>query len=805
LFVGFLLKIGITRYLQRKRRYDQANNLRFLSIKIPKIAAKNSWDIEVTDHIQDMKQNIQLMNQVYKNFYALYDGSFAAKHFGQEYISIELYVERESIKLLLAVPNHFVDNVEKMVSSFYPGAVVEIIEQPLLLESGKYIAWGEIVLTKSSEYSLKTYESFEADPMDSLLASYSKVDPDEKLSLQIMMSPVPADVHKAMRKKIDEIKEWKSTGIWHTIKDVAKNIVKWASGDKKEEKNHEFSSQQQSDLDKKAEDELFEVKIRMLATSPQLDRPEKITEDLARSLYQYNYIGLNSFSFKKAKNLTHFVKAYVLRSFFSSMSVWDTFFHHDDSQILNIKELSSLIHFPNSKFNRNPRLRRQNFKIVPAPDNIPTEWILLWYNTYGWVKKEIRVSPVDRFRHFYIIWQTGTGKSTALLTMAQQDVPLGNGFCLIDPHGDLCEHILKYIPKERIEDLIYFDFANTDYPIGFNMFDAQTEDERDIVTNDITEMFVSMYGHEIFGPRIQDYFRNASFLLMEQPDGGTLPEIMRLFTDEAFLDSKLRHLQNPVIRARWTKTYKSMGDREKAEIIPFLQAKFWPFTTGVYVRNVIGQPKSGFNFFDAMNQKKIILCNLSKWLTWEINSQLIWRMFASQIKLSALKRASIVEDQRVPFFLYVDEFQNYVSQSFESVLSEARKYRLGLCIAHQYIEQLKNSWLWGSIDLSKPIFGNVGNQLYYKVGPEDAEFLEKNVSPEFNKNDMVSVDARKWVLTLSVWGQPTRPFSINMHNPFLETVINSPEKVAIIKQISALKWGTKRELVDKEVFYRVGV
>lgn len=158
--------------------------------------------------------------------------------------------------------------------------------------------------------------------------------------------------------------------------------------------------------------------------------------------------------------------------------------------------------------------------------------------------------------------------------MAQQDIPLGNGFCLIDPHGDLCEHILKYIPKSRVKDLIYFDFANTDFPIGFNMFEAKTEDERDIVTNDITEMFVSMYGPEIFGPRIQDYFRNASFLLMEQPDGGTLPEIMRLFTDEAYLDSKLRHLKNPVIRSRWTKTYKAMGDREKAEIIPFLQAKF---------------------------------------------------------------------------------------------------------------------------------------------------------------------------------------------------------------------------------------
>ena len=248
-----------------------------------------------------------------------------------------------------------------------------------------------------------------------------------------------------------------------------------------------------------------------------------------------------------------------------------------------------------------------------------------------------------------------------------------------------------------------------------------------------------------------------------------------------------------------------MGDREKQEIIPFLQAKFWPFTTWVYVRNVIGQPRSGFNFFDAMNQKKIILCNLSKWLTGEINSQLIWRMFASQIKLSALKRASILEEEREPFFLYVDEFQNYVSQSFESVLSEARKYKLWLCIAHQYIEQLKNSWLWWSIDLSKPIFGNVGNQLYYKVGPEDAEFLEKNVSPEFNKQDLVSVDNRKGVIKLSVNGEPTNAFSINMHNPYAEPVINSPEKVAIIKQISALKRWTKRELVDKEVFYRVGV
>lgn len=795
----------MVRTQQRKRRYDQSKKLRFLSVKIPKIAAKNSGDIEVTDHIQDMKQNIQLMNQIYKNFYALYSSTTQAKKYGQDYISVEMYIEKETIKLLLAVPEYFVENVEKMIPSFYPWAVVDIVSEPQFLEAGKYIGWWEIVLKKQSEYPIKTYEVFEADPMDSLLSAYSKVESDEKLALQILISPVDISHLKIMRKTIDDIKEGKKSWFMNKIKDIWKNIMKWAKWDQKEQKNHEFSQQQLWDLDKKAEDEIFDVKIRILATSPLSHRPDHMVEDITRSLFQYNYVGLNSLVFKKPTILSDFVKSFILRSFFTKYSIWKSLKRYDEQQILNIKELSTLIHFPNSKFNRNPRLRRQTFKIVPAPDNIPTDGILLWYNIYGGVKKEIRVSAIDRFRHFYIIGQTGTGKSTALLTMAQQDIPLGNGFCLIDPHGDLCEHILKYIPKERIEDLIYFDFANTDYPIGFNMFDAETEDERDIVTNDITEMFVNMYGHEIFGPRIQDYFRNASFLLMEQPDGGTLPEIMRLFTDEAYLDSKLRHLQNPVIRARWTKTYKAMGDREKAEIIPFLQAKFWPFTTWVYVRNVIGQPKSGFKFFDAMNQKKIILCNLSKWLTGEINSQLIGRMFAMQIKLAALKRASIVEEERVPFFLYVDEFQNYVSQSFESVLSEARKYKLWLCIAHQYIEQLKNSGLGWSVDLSKPIFGNVGNQLYYKVWPEDAEFLEKNVSPYFNQQDLVSIDNRKGVIKMSVNGEPTTAFSINMHNPYAETPINTPEKVAIIKQISALKRWTKRELVDKEVFYRVGV
>lgn len=458
--------------------------------------------------------------------------------------------------------------------------------------------------------------------------------------------------------------------------------------------------------------------------------------------------------------------------------------------ILSIKELSSIIHIPNAKFNRNPRISWQKYKIIPVPDNIPTEGIMLGYNTYAGIKKEIKImtNNDDRMRHTYIIGQTGSGKSTLMLTSLLEDIRLGNGFCVIDPHGDLVEFVMKHYPKEKIDDLIYFDLANTDYPLAFNPLDGpENDDERDVVTNDLVEMFVSMYGEEIFGPRIQDYFRNACFLLMEQPEGGTLIDIMRLFTDDAFAESKIRNVKNPIIAARWNKTYKKMGEREKSEIIPFLQAKFGPFTTGTYIRNVIGQPKSSFNFFDAMNEKKVILVNLSKGLTGEENSKLVGRMVAMQLKLSALKRAKLEPKDRVPFFLYIDEFQNYVSKSIESILSEARKYKLGLIIAHQYIDQLKQEGLGGNLDLSKTIFGNVGNFFIHKVGAPDAEFLEKEFGPEFSAIDMVNGDTFRAAAKIVVNNQPTRPFSFQTRVPYGDPILNIPEKVEIMKQISALK------------------
>ena len=794
--------------IQKQHRLEQANKIRFLQVQIPKNAVARSSDIDAKDHIQSMKQNIELMNQVYKNFYAIFDEGWKNKEFGNNAISMEILVEKEVIKFILWVPSDHLMTVEKMIASFYTGAIVENIRQPKILEAGKYFAGGEFTLTKDSVHPLKTYESFEADPMDSILSAFSNISRDEKVWIQILVEPLHENWLKKMRKTADDIKEGKKKlWFWWIIQKLRDSGKKETSEKEQKEKKHSFSQQQLSDFDKKMDDELFRVKIRTIATSPNKQRPRKIIDDISRLFNQYNYIGLNTLKFNKAQDLQTFARHYSLRILYPDTSLLTNILKFNPSTVLNIKELSSIIHFPHGRFNQNPRIAWQKFKVIPAPDDLPSEGIVVGYNNYWGVKREIRITDKDRFRHIYILGQTGTGKSTIMLTQAIDDMDNGRGFTFIDPHGEAVEFLLRHFPKERIDDLIYFDLWNTAYPIGLNPLEVSPDDsdEKDVVTNDLVEMFIQMYGHEIFGPRIQDYFRNACLLLMDQPEGGTIVDIMRLFTDEAFAEAKIRNLKDPVVAAWWNKTYKKMGDREKAEIIPFIQAKFWPFTTGVYVRNIIGQSKSAFKMYDAMQQKKIILMNLAKGISGEETSKLIGKIIAMQVKLSALKRAKIEEKDRVPHYLYVDEFQNYVSQSFESIMSEARKYRLGLVVAHQYTDQLKQGGLWGELDLSKTIFGNIGNMFVYKVGAPDAEFLAKEFEPEFSQTDLTSTEAFMGACKISINNQQTRPFSFKAKIPYVLEAKNPPEKVQIIKQISSLKRGTKRELVDKEIYFRIGV
>ena len=807
MWMGWLVRRVFVVHRIKTHRYQQSQKIRFLQVRVPKNAVARSSDIEASDHITTMKDNIALMNQVYKNFYAISDQKRIKRRLGDNYISMEMVVENEVIKFFVWVPEDHLLTVQKMIASFYPWALVEIVSQPKLLEAWKYMAWGEFTLTKDSVYPIKTYESFEADPMDSILSAFSHVWKEEKACLQILVEPLPEKRLKDMRKKWEEIKKDDKRWLIKKLIDFLSKDQKKQEEDIEKKAKHVFSQQQLSDFDKKIEDELFKVKIKAIAISPDKSRPKKILDDLSRLFNQYNYLWLNTLKFEKAKELEPFAMAFVERIFYTENTFINKTIHKAKNNVLNIKELSSLIHFPHGRFNQNPRLAWQKYKIIAAPDDLPWDWILVGYNDFWWVRRDLRVTDEDRFRHIYILWQTWTWKSTLMLTQAIDDMDHWRWFCFIDPHGDAVEFLLKHFPKERINDLIHFDLGNTAYPIWLNPLEVSPDDpdEQDVVTNDLVEMFIQMYGPEIFGPRIQDYFRNACFLLMDQPEWWTLVDIMRLFTDDAFAEAKIRNIKNPVVAAWWNKTYKKMWDREKAEIIPFIQAKFWPFTTGIYVRNIIGQPKSAFKMYDAMQEWKIILLNLAKGIAWEETSKLVWKIISMQIKLSALKRAKIPESERKPFYLYVDEFQNYVSASFESILSEARKYKLWLCVAHQYIDQLKQEWLWGNMDLSKTIFGNIGTMFVFKVWAPDAEFLAKEFEPEFSQTDLTSTEKFMGACKISIHNQQSRPMTFKAKLPYSLPPKNTPEKVQIIKEISSLKWWSKREIVDKEIYFRVWV
>ncbi len=324
-----------------------------------------------------------------------------------------------------------------------------------------------------------------------------------------------------------------------------------------------------------------------------------------------------------------------------------------------------------------------------------TDGVLMGWNEYRNTKTPVYFSRKDRGRHHYVIGKSGGGKSVFLSYLARQDLWNGDGLAVIDPHGDLVEDIIAFTPKERAKDVIVFNPGDFERPMGLNMLEIISTDpalravEKDRAALDATSIFIKIFNEEIFGPRIQHYFRNGCLTLMDDEDeGGTLIDVPRLFVDEAFMKYKVSKVKNPVVKAFWDHEYASTGDREKQEMIPYFSSKFGPFITNTTIRNIIGQPKSAFNLRRVMDDQKVLMVNLSKGMIGDLNAQLLGLIFVSKINMAAMSRADTPEDQRKDFFLYVDEFQNFATDTFGEILSEARKYHLALVMAHQFIAQI---------------------------------------------------------------------------------------------------------------------
>jgi hypothetical protein len=430
-------------------------------------------------------------------------------------------------------------------------------------------------------------------------------------------------------------------------------------------------------------------------------------------------------------------------------------------------------------------------------------WVLLGVNIYRNKFTPVYMKREDRMRHHYLIWKSGTGKSVLLQTMARQDIRNGDGCCIIDPHGDLVEDIMEYIPKERAKDVIFFDAGNEDRPMGLNLYDIDNIDQADRTVNDATEIFIKMFGSEIFGPRIQEYFKYGSLTLLEDfEDKPTLLDVPRLFTDETYRDFKTKKVKNAVVKNFREKTYAAMGDREKQEIIPYFTSKFVSFNTNRLIRNIIWQTTTAIKFREAMDSQKIILVSLSKGKIWEINAQLLGMIMVSQIYNGAMGRANTAKEDRKDFFLYVDEFQNFVSGTFADILSEARKYRLGLIMAHQYIAQLESGDKsgGGKADVKAAVFGNAGTIQSFKIGAPDAEFIEKEYAPVLWAQDIIGIANYKTYCKLNIDNSTSRVFSMNA----IYTQDYRNKKIAaVLKEYSSKKYGRKREFVDAEISARL--
>lgn len=451
-------------------------------------------------------------------------------------------------------------------------------------------------------------------------------------------------------------------------------------------------------------------------------------------------------------------------------------------------------------------LVKKSVKRIPALKTY-TDWVLIGLNVYRNKFSPIYMKKKDRNRHHYIIGKSGTGKSVYISMLARQDIWNGSWVCVIDPHGDLVRDVLTYIPKHRAKDVIYFDAWNEERPMGLNLYQIENSSEADRAVNDAVEIFIKMFWPEIFGPRIQEYFKYWSLTLLEDmEEWATLIDVPRLFTDQGYREYKTGKVTNPVVRNFWDKTYNAMGDREKQEIIPYFTSKFVSFITNSLIRNIIGQTESAFNFREVMDNEKILLINLSKWQIWELNAQLLGMIIVSKIYNAAMARADMPEKDRKFFYLYVDEFQNFVTDTFADILSEARKYNLCLIMAHQYISQLddnswNNIWEWKS-KVKDAVFGNVWTMQSFKVGAPDAEFLEKEYAPELWPQDILWIANYKAYMKLNINNSTSRVFSL--HSIFTQDY--KSERVAdILEQYSEKKYGRKKEFVDAEIAARLWI
>lgn len=720
---------------------------------------------------------------------------FWSKFYGQRHICFEIVAAKGLVHYYVAVPVPLVPVVQQAVLSAYPTArLEETAEHNIFNPTGKLTATvgGEMHLKKEFAYPIATFRETRRDVMQTILNALGTLGEGDGAAIQISLRPAQEGWQKtanntAAQKKKDKGKQNSLSA--NSSKALVSALWKppEAQETKPEDKQLTNLEQQVVDaIEQKTRTSGYETLIRVVASSTTTTRAQSILSNIVASFALFDSPSLNGFNFEPTKNIESFVTSFIFRFFPPELN----------KDVLNSTELATIFHFPDQKFTPTSQLQRQDSKQVDGPRNIPNEGLLVGYNVFRGAKKEIHLGYEDRRRHTYIIGQTGTGKSQLLENLALQDMLSGNGFAFIDPHGDTVEALISMVPKERTEDVIYFNPGDMEYPLGLNLFEFETPEQKDFLIQETINMLYKLYDPQhqgIIGPRYEHWFRNAALTLMSDPAGATFIEIPKVFTDKQFMREKLKHVVDPTVLDFWNKEMAQTSDYHKSEVLGWFVSKFGAFMSNEMMRNIIGQSKSAFNLREVMDSKKILLVNLSKGRVGELNSMLLGMIFVMKFQAAAMSRATTDETERTDFSLYVDEFQNFSTDSFATILSEARKYRLNLIVANQFIGQLTE-------EIRDAVFGNVGTIVSFRSGANDADFLTKQFSPTFDVQDLITLPNFHAVVRLMIQGVPSKPFSMTTI-PRLG-MINKRLNLAL-RQLSAAKYGKARKTVESLIFKRL--
>lgn len=800
LVLGVILTLALSairRWLHRRTHAQIAHDQVVFLVTVPKYKASD-------DKKEIGQANIREQIGVAETLYASLGGVKAERGImrwilgRRDHISLEIVAHDGLISFYVAAPRRVRDYIEQQILAQYPEAVLEeVIDYNIFHPKGTTLG-AELTFRDAYVLPIKTYEHAESDPLLALTNALNKLEEDEGAAIQFVVRSSHKRWRNEAKRIVRELHKGKSreeafTG-GYGVKAVAKFFSDAALNPQKRSvdnpadkpEKHQMSAMEQEmakGMEEKMSKAGLDVTVRAVVSSSTRQRAEVGLSNIIDSFTQYNlYQYGNSFVAVRPRRQEQLIKDFIYRHF-----------NDKNSLVVNTEELASLYHLPLPSTNT-PNIRWLRARQSAPPDNLPEQGIILGASKYRGHERTVRFATEDRRRHAYIIGTTGSGKSTLMEEMAKQDIANGEGVCFVDPHGSAVESILESVPKERANDVVYFDPSDVNRPIGLNMLEVKNEAEMDFVTQEMISIFYKLVSDPaMIGPMFEHNMRNAMFTLMSDKEHpGTIAEIPRIFTDQQFQKYKVSKVTDPIVREFWEKEMAKTSDFHKSEMLGYLISKVGRFVENAMMRNIIGQGRSGFNVREIMDNKKILLVNLSKGKVGEINSNLLGLIIVSKLQMAALSRADDSSGSFPDFYLYIDEFQNFITDSIATILSEARKYKLNLTMAHQYMGQLVQN---NDTSIRDAVLGNVGTMIAYRIGIEDAQVLAKQYEPIFGEYDMVNIDKYRAHVKLLIDNTVSRPFDMHATAP----TFGDPEHARVLKQYSRTKYGRDRGEVEKDI------